>query len=138
MFNGNLPLILVSWMMVIGIMMIARQRRHMAGVGLVLSYVLNLWMIHWAASVMYILPWHTGGSPELTTSATEQSLYAVAAFALGSIVFAPLVVDSGILPRSTGIHVPDPKLPRMYLMFGVIFYLLLSTAFGRLPSVTAV
>ena len=36
-FNGNLPLILVAWMLVIAVMMIARQRKHTAGVGLVLA-----------------------------------------------------------------------------------------------------
>jgi hypothetical protein len=137
-FHGNLPLILISWMIVLAIMSIARHRRHTAGVGLVLAYILNLWMIHWAASVMYVLPWFRGPSYEFTVSGTEQSLYAVAAFAFGSIVLAPFIVDSGILPRSTGEHVPDPKLPKMYMGIGVFFYVLLSTAFGHLPSLTAV
>ncbi|HYA18369.1 MAG TPA: hypothetical protein VEF06_12940 [Bryobacteraceae bacterium] len=137
-FSGNLPLILVSWIVVLAVLMIARQRKHTAGVGLVFAYVLNLWMIHWVASLMYVLPWYNGENPEYTTSGTEQSLYAVAAFAFGSVVLAPFVIDSGILPRSTGQHIPDPRLPRMYLLIGIVFYVLLSTSLGRLPSVTAV
>jgi hypothetical protein len=104
----------------------------------VLAYVMNLWMIHWVASAMYVLPWYQGGSLDFTTSGTEQSLYAVAAFAFGSIALAPFLVDSGILPRSTGVHVPDPRLPRMYLLIGIISYVLLSTSFARLPTVTAI
>ena len=126
-FNGNLPLILTTWMIVIAVMMIARQRKHTAGVGLVLAYVLNLWMIHWAASVLYIMPWYNGPNLNFTTSGTEQSLYAVAAFAFGSIALAPFVVDSGILPRSTGAHVSDPRLPKIYLAIGMLFYVLLTT-----------
>jgi hypothetical protein len=137
-FNGNLPLILTAWMGVILIMMITRQRKHTAGVGLVLAYILNMWMIHWAASVLYVLPWYDGPNLNYTVSGTEQSLYAVAAFAFGSVALAPFIVDSGFLPRSTGVHISDPRLPKMYLGMGVVFYVLLSTALGRLPSVTAV
>jgi hypothetical protein len=137
-FSGNLPRILIAWMVVIAIMGLARQRKHTAGVGLVLSYILNMWMIHWAASVLYVLPWYRGPNLEFTTSGTEQSLYAVAAFAFGSIAIAPFLVDSGILPRSTGPHISDPRLPKMYLGIGIMFYVLMTTWVGSLPSASAV
>src|SRR6266566_3334281 len=128
MFNNNLPLVLTVWMMVILLMMIARKRKHTAGVGLVLAYVLNLWLIHWATSLIYLFPWYRGPYADSTTLGAEISLYAVIAFAFGSVVFAPFLLDTGLLPRSKELHHPDPRLPRAYLLVGAFFYILLSTA----------
>src|SRR5205823_4529809 len=124
LFNNNLPLVLTVWMMIIGAMAIARKRKHTAGVGLVLAYVLNLWMIHWVASLVYVFPWYSGPDEASTILGTEQSLYAIAAFAFGSLALAPFIVDSGVLPRSDGPHQPDPRLPRAYLYVGGFFYVL--------------
>jgi hypothetical protein len=138
MFNGNLPLILTVWMLVILAMMITRKHKGNAGVGLVLTFVLNLWLMHWAASLIYLFPWYNGPYRESTTLGTEMSLYAVMAFAFGSLAVAPLVLDVGIVPRANGIHQPDSRLPKAYLAVGGIFYVLLSTKFGSLPTLNSI
>jgi hypothetical protein len=137
MFNQNLPLILIAWLIVILIMMIARKRRNMAGSGLVLAFIMNLWMIHWAASALYLLPNYTV-DPTATILGTEQSLYAIIAFAAGSLILTPVVLASGILPRAQSLHVLDPRLPRAYLYIGGFFYVLLSTALSNVPSLTSI
>src|SRR5580658_5859072 len=81
MFENNLQNVLIGWVAVIVFMAVARRRTHTAGVGLVLAYIINLWMIHWAASFLYLLPWYHGPQEAVTIAGTEQSLYAVAAFA---------------------------------------------------------
>ena len=138
MFSDNLPLVLAAWMAVIALLVISRRRKHVAGVGLVLAYVLNLWLIHWVASFLYVLPWHLGGQSQTTVAGTEQSLYAVAAFAFGSLALAPFLVDSGLLPRASGVYDFDPRLPKVYLAAGVFFYVILNTPLGSLPSATAI
>lgn len=138
MFDNNLQAVLIGWVVVIAVMGIARHRRHTAGVGLVLAYILNLWMIHWAASLLYLLPWFRGPDYATTVAGTEQSLYAVAAFAFGSLVLAPFVVQSGMLPRATGVHEIDPRLPRIYIYAGVFFFVLIASPIGGLPSVSAI
>jgi hypothetical protein len=138
MFNNNFPLVLTVWMVVIAIMAIARTRKHTAGVGLVLAFLLNLWLIHWAASVIYLFPWYNGPGPDFTVLGTEQSLYAVLGFAFGSLALAPFLLDSGLLPRARGVHNPDARLPKAYLVGGGIFYVLLSTSVASLPSMSAV
>jgi hypothetical protein len=138
MFNNNLPLVLTVWMMVLMVMGIARQRKHTAGVGLVLAFLLNMWVNHWAASLLYVLPWYAGYGETFTILGTEQSLYAVAAFAFGSLALAPFLVDSGLLPRGTGVHHPDPRLPRAYLFIGAFSYILLSTTLGTLPTLNSI
>jgi hypothetical protein len=125
-------------MFVVFIMAITRHRKNTAGVGLVLAYVLSLWMIHWTASVLYILPWYEGPNAATTAAGAEQSLYAVAAFAFGSLAIAPFVIQSGILPRATGLHEIDPRLPKTYMYMGAFLFFLSSTPIGGLPSVSAI
>lgn len=138
MFRDNLPLILASWLIVVFILAIARHRRHVGGVGLVMAYVLSLTMIHWAAAVLYILPWYRGENGVFTTAGAEQSLYALMAFAFGSLAIAPFVVQSGILPRATGVHEIDPRLPKTYMYMGAFLFFLSSTSIGSLPSISAI
>jgi hypothetical protein len=137
MFNNNLPLILTVWMLVIFVMAIVRTRKHMAGVGLVLAFVLNLWLIHWAASLIYILPWYMK-DPTFTVLGAEQSLYAILAFAFGSLALTPVLLDIGILARATGIHHPDSRLPKTYLLIGGVFYVLASTVLAKIPTLSSV
>jgi hypothetical protein len=125
-------------MMVIMVMAISRKRKHTAGVGLVLAYILNMWLIHWAASLLYLFPWYPGSGAEFTVLGTEQSLYGVAAFAFGSLALTPFLLDSGFLPRASGVHHPDSKLPKAYLLVGAFFYVLLSSVFGSLPTLNAI
>ncbi len=137
MFNQNLPLILTVWMAAVLLMLIVRKRRNIPGTGLVLAFILNLWMIHWAAAAIYLLPGYTQ-DPTATILGTEQSLYGVLAFVFGSLALTPVLFDSGILPRVQGIHVPDPRLPKAYLVFGGGFYVLVSTGLGGVPTLSAI
>src|SRR5580658_8148498 len=74
MFENNLGRVLTGWVAVIIFMAVARRRTHTAGVGLVLAYIVNLWVIHWAASSLYLLPWYHGSQETVTIAGTEQSL----------------------------------------------------------------
>src|SRR5205085_5234529 len=105
--------------------------------GLVLAYVVNLWLIHWLAPALYLLPGYHPYDPRVVEAGLEVSVYAILAFGIGNLALAPLLRNSHILPRSTGVHQPDPYLPQAYLWTGVISYLLLSSSLGRLPSATA-
>jgi hypothetical protein len=138
MFNHNLPLILTIWMIVIAVMAIARRRKGTAGVGLVLAYLLNFWMLYWAASLLYLFPWYRGPWEEFTIIGTEQSLYGVLAFAFGSLALSPFLLDTGLLPRVRGVHHADRRLPKAYLVTGVISYGLTSVFIGRVLSLTAI
>src|SRR5258708_3727087 len=138
MFNKNLPLILTAWMIVIIVMAVARRRKGIAGVGLVLAYLLNFWMLFWAACLLYLLPWYTGPWEDFTIAGVEQSLYGVLGFAFGSLALSPFLLDSGILPRAQGIARYDRRLPKAYLVIGVVSYGLLSAFFGRVLSLNAI
>jgi len=138
MFNHSLSLVLTVWMIVLALMAVARRRKGTAGVGLVLAYLLNLWMLFWAASLMYLLPWYQGSFEEFTMLGTEQSLFAVLGFAFGSLALSPFLLDSGLLPQVRSIHRFDYRLPKAYLVTGMISYGLLSAFFGRVLSLNSI
>src|SRR6266446_1026994 len=136
MENSKLSQLLLVWMVAILLIAVVRWRRKEGGAGLTLAYLLNLWMIHWLAPALYLIPGYRNNDPRIVESGFEQSVYAVLAFAVGAVAVTPLVVSLRVLPRAL-VHTPDPNLPRAYIGIGIAAYLVLSTV-GSLPSVTAI
>jgi hypothetical protein len=128
---------LLLWLVAVGVIALARARRKESGVGLVLAYLLNLWLIHWLAVALYLLPNFRNNDPQIVSLGFEQSLYAVMAFAFGSVVLAPFVTGSR-KHSSASSHVLDRRLPKAYVVFGAISFMALSIGLGGLPSATAV
>ncbi len=135
---SKLPELLLAWMAVIGLFVFVRSRWHMPGTGLTLAYLLNLSLIHLVGAAIYLLPAFQDHDPHLTEMGFEQSLYGVMAFAVGGLIITPILAHKGILPRASGIRQPDPRLPKAYMICGVVFYLLLSTFLGHLPTAMAI
>src|SRR5262245_54077978 len=67
------------------------QRRLGNGTGLVISYVLQLWVLHWLGVAIYILPWYWHADLALWYGLRE-STYAVAGFAVGSTILVPFIM----------------------------------------------
>ena len=135
---SKLPELLLAWMAVIGLFVIVRSRWHMPGTGLTVAYLLNLSLIHLVGAAIYVLPAFQDHDPHLTEMGFEQSLYGLVAFAVGGLIITPILARKGILPRASGIRQPDPRLPKAYMICGVVFYLLLSTFLGHLPTAMAI
>jgi hypothetical protein len=129
---------LLIWIGVMALLVFVRARWNIPGTGLTFAYLLNLSLIHWVGAAIYVLPAFQDHDPHLTEMGFEQSLYGVVAFAVGGLIITPILVRKGILPRAKGTHQPDPRLPKAYIACGVLFYLLLSTFLGRLPTATAI
>lgn len=138
MDNTKLLQQLLLWLAAVAVIAIARARRKEQGVGLVLAYLLNLWLIHWLAVSLYLLPDFRNSDPQIVVLGFEQSLYAVLAFAFGSVILAPFFLNTGWLSPSVAPHMLDRRLPKAYIVFGAISFLALSVGFGGLPSATAI
>ncbi len=136
MEDNKLPGMLVIWMAAVLAVAIVRRWRKEEGCGLTIAYLLNLWLIHWLAVTIYLLPGYQGNDPRIVELGFEQSMYAVLAFAFGSIVLTPFIMNLGLFPRAVA-HTPDTRLPKAYIWIGVVSYLLLSKA-SALPSATAI
>jgi hypothetical protein len=103
-----------------------RQRKGSLGVGLVLAYALQLWVIHWLAPAMYALPWYGPPTPVLMAGLRE-SAYAILGVAIGASVIEPLLRRARV-PEEADRHtdrvaLADPWLLRCCLAAGVISYI---------------
>jgi hypothetical protein len=137
MDNGRLWTFLVCWVLAMITLGTRRSSRGMSVTGLVLAYVLNLWMIHWLAPALYLLPWYQGYDPLTVQAGLEQSTYGVIAFVFGSLLLTPFLFSLG-LPRTRAALTLDRRLPRAYLAVGAVFYALLSFGVGAIPSATSI
>ena len=113
-----------------------RWRRKHGGVGLTVAYLLNLWLIHWLAVTLYLIPGYRNNDPRIVELGFEQSVYGVLAFAFGAVALMPLLANLRKNAPAV-VHVPDQNLPRAYIAMGAGAFLLLSSV-GSLPSVTAI
>ena len=128
---------LILWLAPLVVIVLARVRGKMAGTGLVVAYLVQLGLIHWVAPVLYTLPWYRGMDPHVVEAGLVQSLYAVCAFAFGSAILAPFLMQTGLLPKARTVPNPDKNLPTAYIWIGAGSYLVMSFGIGALPSATA-
>jgi hypothetical protein len=126
------------WIAAIGGMLLLRSRAKTVGAGLVLAYVINLWLIHWPGAVIYTLPWYTGSDAEMVEAGFRQSAYGIVAFAVGTCVLAPLL-ETVFRGRRTAVvsEASGTAFARAYLLTGCLCYFVLSAVLNHLPTVTA-
>lgn len=136
--DSNLTLLVAIWMATAGIILYRFWKRKMVGAGLVLAYLLVLGLIHWLGAAVYLLPWYSNPDISVVEAGFLQSTYAVIAFAIGVLILAPVAMRVFQFPPSvTTSREPNPRLAKMYIVVGVVSYLVLLPLFGRLPTITA-
>src|SRR5262245_33334430 len=97
--NTTLILYLVAWMIAAGAVLLRQLRKNSIGAGLSLAWLLNLWILHWVASTLYLLPGYTYYYREDVIAGLEQSTYAVVAFAISYLTFSRVLARA---PKSRG------------------------------------
>jgi hypothetical protein len=138
MDESTLAILLIAWLGCLVWIALVRWRRRVGGSGLVFAYLLSLWLSHWLGGSIYVFSWYNFQDWRLVQTGLEQSLYAVAAFALGSTVIAPsLLALRPVSGGGPGSVAPDPSLARIYIAVGALAYAALLTSAGRLPTVTS-
>src|SRR5919197_770417 len=129
--SSDIALWLILWIGVAAITVFGRLKRASQGTGLALAYVLNLWLIHWVAPSLYLLPGYAYYDVNLVRLGFEQSTFGILAFAFGSLVLAPFLIKlhrpRNIEPVSYEVH---EKLPVAYMLIGAVSYVLLSSLAG--------
>ena len=136
--SSGLDLLLVVWMAVAIVTVYNQWKGGNPGTGLVLAYLLNLWLIHWPAAAIYLLPWNSLYDPSIVAAGFQQATYAVIGFGVGSILFAPLFRRRFEFARSAAInHRPHPQLAETYIVVSLVCFAILLPLLGRLPTITS-
>src|SRR5262245_32981320 len=106
--NTKLILYLAVWMIAAGLVFFRQLRKGSIGAGLSLAYLINLWILHWVASTLYLLPGYSYYDPADVIAGLEQSAYAVVAFCASYMIFGrtlaqtPKKHDSSAISGVTG------------------------------------
>jgi len=125
------------WLGLAALIVTVHWYRRQSYSGLVIAYLLTFGLVHWIGAAMYIFP----GSDllrtySLTLSGFKQCVYAMAGFAAGSLILAPLLKSSRSVPSTTRLST-DRRIAALYAVMGLFAYPLLITFLGGLPSLTA-
>jgi hypothetical protein len=99
--NSSLIWYLSVWMIAAGLVFFRQLKTKSMGAGLCLAYLLNLWILHWVASTLYVLPGYAFYYREDVIAGLEQSTYAVVAFGLSYIIFSQVLARA---PKSPAPH----------------------------------
>ncbi|SRR6266436_842466 len=137
LFDNGFLIWLVMWLVIAAAILCLQTRQSSHRVGLVLAYVFSLWLIHWLAAAMYVLPWYSNFNTDDVLAGLQQSTYAVAAFGVGSLLLSPLVRKIFSFPPATLPRTPSLRTTRIYIIAGLVFYLLLGPLLSG-PTITAV
>lgn len=142
-YGLSLTWALALWMAAALAVVVAQWKRELPSAGLTIAYVAFLWRLHWTGGAIY-LP----GSPlpysEAAIAGFMQSLYAVGAFAVGSVLVAPLLVSKRaraikrIVVGSTYYRWSRNNVPWIFIAVGLLCYVLAATPVRQLPSATSI
>jgi hypothetical protein len=102
--NSKLILYLTAWMVAAGLVFFRQLKTKSMGTGLSLAYLLNLWIIHWVASTLYLLPEYKYYYREDVIAGLEQSAYAIVAFSLSYLIFSRVLARApkSAFPKAIG------------------------------------
>jgi len=129
------------WLGIAVAMVVWRWRSKLPGVGLTIAYVAILGQLHWIGGAIYLpespLPYSL-----TAVKGFMQSLYAVSAFAAGSLVINAILQRSEDVERvrvgSRLYETGRRYLPRLLILSGFAFYVLGVSPVSRLPSITPI
>ena len=122
-----------------------RRWRAGASVGLVFTYVFSFSTNYFLGAALYLLPWYSSSTVDLTFRGLRQSTFAVLAFTLGSEV-AGIVLARRSAAAAHAEEVPveqssllvDRRLIYFYLVSGIVLYGVILPIAGEFASLTAI
>ena len=140
--NSHLAFWAVVWLIVIAVVIIKQWRDRATSAGISFSFLLNLWVIFWPGAVVYLLPWYLlyeqGDNLNLVEAGFQQSAYAAISFAAGTVILAPFLMRLFQFPRRKAVtRIPDPRLAKIYLVIGLVFFLGWFSPISRIRTIGA-
>ncbi|UCC94671.1 MAG: hypothetical protein JSW40_07630 [Candidatus Omnitrophota bacterium] len=132
---------LIVWIVVVGLIGFALSRKSVRkttpSVGLTIAFLAHLTILHWFGAFIHTLPWYyTPDDSYFVELGFVQSVYGVVAFGFGCLILSPFLFNlfgfSWLRERP---FIPHPRLPRVYMITGLIFYSVLEPIIGDIPSI---
>ncbi len=137
--ESHLGLWVALWLATAATISLWRWRKRAVGTGLVPAYLVNFAMLYWLAAAMYLLPAYEDANRQLLEAGFQQATYAIVAFGVGSLILAPYVISLFHHPQFRILsQTPELRLPRAYIMIGLLSYFIAQPLLGRVPTVSAV
>ncbi|HUJ71555.1 MAG TPA: hypothetical protein VLZ30_04885 [Verrucomicrobiae bacterium] len=133
-------LCLLVWV-VVGLAIALRSRDPARyGVGLTLTFILNMAMNHWFGALVCMLPWYLPSGADFVTTGFELSTLGIVGFAVGCFAVAPFVSPDhhDRAEESVSIWPWRPRVLRIYTLVGIGSYVAMAVGASRVPSLTAV
>lgn len=135
-----LMIFLAVWLVTLGFVMYRQLRHGTVDTGLVFTYLFQLSLIHMVAAVVHVMPWYIYpvSGLAIVLAGFEQATYGLVAFSIGLALVAPFVINLLHLDRDSKPSIKlDPRLPRIYLVIGLVSYFVISPLITQVPTVTA-
>jgi hypothetical protein len=110
--------------------------RQIPSVGLPVSYLLSVGLIHWVGGFAHTLPWRSNQDSYYVFLGFEQCFYGILSFGLAALVVVPLLMKGGG-PRQRRKATPSPRLPELYIVMGITFFAVLAPILRNVPSIGA-
>lgn len=138
MQRGSYTLYLLAWFPVLAVIFRHQWRQSAAGAGLVIAFIIHLFVLHWLGPALYLIPGYSYYEPESVAAGLRVSTYGAIAFAAGVTIVAPLLMRVLRFPsQKASTDKSNLQLPGLYIVFGLICYFILLPVFGGLPTATA-
>ena len=133
----------IIWLAVLVLIFHKSWKNRGTNSGMTIIYVANFFLMHGFAALIYLLPWHQYIDGKLMYYGLRESTYAAVAFAIGDLVFAPVIIGVFFKPRKAQ-EAPaktDPdflyKLATRYFWIGVISNIVLPPLLMGYPTITS-
>jgi hypothetical protein len=111
--------------------------KRVPSVGLPVSYLLSVGLIHFVGGFAHTLPWHSNQDSYYVFLGFEQCFYGILSFGVAALVVVPLFIRPyAHRERKQTSH--SPRLPEVYIAMGVTFFAVLAPILRNVPSIGAI
>ncbi len=131
-------LLWISAWLAIGVALLIGQVRLGAGTGLVAAYGLQMFVLHWLAAVIYVLPWFSNLNPDVVFAGLAQSTYAMAGLTVGVVGVSWLTTSNRVAMGAAQGAAADARALRLYTIVGAGAYVVLTPLLGNVATLSAI
>lgn len=126
------------WLAVGGVLLIGQIKLGVT-TGLVTAYALQMFVLHWLAAALYVLPWYWNLNRAVVFAGLEQSTYAMAGLTVGVVGVSWWTFSRhAMYVKSSTMAMADHRILRLYAIVGIGSYVVLTPLFGGVPTLSAV